>query len=137
MTGGAPRGAAGASAGRGGQRRLRVAEEIRHRLADIFLRADFRDPELAGANLTVTEVRVSPDLRNATAFVARLGRSDVAALLPALARATPYLQGEVARGMRLRRAPVLGFAADTALEKASRMDAVLRSPEVARDLGGG
>lgn len=119
---------------RSSQRRLRVAEEIRHRLADIFARAAFRDPELAAAHITVTEVRLSPDLRHATAFVARLGRSDIAALLPALARATPYLQREVAHGLRLRFAPTLVFAADTALDRASRIDAVLRSPAVARDL---
>ncbi len=127
--------AAGAAAGRGAQRRLRIAEEIRHRLADIFVRAPFRDPDLVGVNLTVTEVRVSPDLRNATAYVARLGRSDVAALMPGLARATPFLQGEVARGLRLRRVPVLVFAADSALDRVSRIETVLRSPVVARDLG--
>jgi ribosome-binding factor A len=136
MTSGVPAPVPGTAPGRGAQRRLRVAEEIRHRLADIFLRAPFRDPDLVGANLTVTEVRVSPDLRNATAFVTRLGRSDVATLMPALARATPFLQAEVARGLRLRRAPVLAFAPDTTLDEASRIAAVLRSPVVARDLGG-
>ncbi|HUA76503.1 MAG TPA: 30S ribosome-binding factor RbfA [Acetobacteraceae bacterium] len=119
------------------QRRLRVAEEIRHRLAAIFLRAPFRDPDLAEARLTVTEVRVSPDLRNATAYVARLGRSDIAALMPALTRATPFLQAEIAHGLRLRHAPTLVFAADTTLDQASRIEAVLRSPAVARDLGRG
>jgi ribosome-binding factor A len=118
----------------GSQRRLRIAEEIRHRLAEIFLRAPFRDPDLAAAHLTVTEVRVSPDLRHATAYVARLGRTDIAALMPALARATPFLQSEVAHGLRLRHAPTLTFAADTTLDQASRIEAVLRSPTVARDL---
>lgn len=122
--------------GRGAQRRLRVAEEIRHLLADIFLRAPFRDPELAAARITVTEVRLTPDLRHATAFVARLGRSDIAELLPALARATPFLQRAVAEGVRLRRAPTLTFAADATLERVSRIEEVLRSPAVARDLAG-
>jgi ribosome-binding factor A len=126
----------GGGPGRGAQRRLRVAEEIRRLLADIFLRAPFRDPELATARITVTEVRLSPDLRQATAFVARLGRPDIAELLPALARATPFLQREVARGIRLRRAPTLTFATDATLERVSRIEEVLRSPAVARDLAG-
>jgi len=116
------------------QRQLRVAEAIRHVLADLFARAVVRDPELAEAHITVTEVRISPDLRYATAFVARLGRSDVGALMPALQRAAPFLQGEIGRALSLRYTPQLAFAADTALEAASRIDAVLRSPAVARDL---
>jgi ribosome-binding factor A len=116
------------------QRQLRVAEEIRHRLAEIFTRAPFRDPELAGAHITVTEVRISPDLRHATAFVARLGRADIAELLPALGRAAPFLRSEVAHGLSLRFAPTLAFAADTALDQASRIEALLHSPAVARDL---
>jgi len=115
-------------------RRLRVAEQIRHLLADIFARASFRDPELASAHITVTEVRISPDLRHATVFVARLGRNDIAALLPALSRVAPLIQGQVGRGLHLRRTPVITFAADTALEEASRIEAALRSPAVARDL---
>lgn len=122
--------------GRGAQRRLRVAEEIRHLLADIFLRAPFRDPELAAARITVTEVQLAPDLRQATAFVARLGRPDIAELLPALARATPFLQRAVAERVRLRRAPTLTFATDATLERVSRIEEVLRSPAVARDLAG-
>ena len=116
------------------QRPLRVAEEVRHILAEIFARGSFRDPLLAAAEITVTEVVVSPDLRHATAFVARLGRSDIDALLPALAGAAPFLQGEVGRALALRHTPKLTFTADTTLEAASRIDAVLRSPAVARDL---
>ena len=116
------------------QRQLRVGEEIRHVLAGVFLRAEFRDPELADARITVTEVRVSPDLRNATAFVARLGRADITALLPALTRAAPFLRGQVAHEMRLRVAPNLTFQPDTTLDHAMHIDALLRSPAVARDL---
>ena len=116
------------------QRQLRVGEEIRHLLAAVFARADFRDPALAGERVTVSEVRVSPDLKNATAFVSRLGRSDIATLLPALTRAAPYLRGELAKALRLRVAPSLSFQPDTALEYAMHVDALLKAPEVARDL---
>ncbi len=116
------------------QRQLRVAEEIRHVLSGVFTRHDIRDPDLAGETITVTEVRVSPDLKAATAFVARLGRSDIDALLPALKRAAPYLRGQVAHEMRLRVAPTLSFQADTALEYAMHIDQLLHRPEVARDL---
>ncbi|HTW29156.1 MAG TPA: 30S ribosome-binding factor RbfA [Acetobacteraceae bacterium] len=117
-----------------GTRPLRVAEEIRHALAALFARGDFRDPELAEAHLTVTEVRTSPDLRHATVFVTRLGRADAAALLPALQRAAPFLRGVVARAVRLRYAPELHFQADTSLDNAMHIDALMHSPEVARDL---
>ncbi|MGH7049705.1 MAG: 30S ribosome-binding factor RbfA [Acetobacteraceae bacterium] len=120
--------------GQPSQRQLRVAEEIRHILAALFVKGSFRDPALAAAHITLTEVRISPDLRQATAYVARLGRNDVALLLPALTRAAPFLQSEVGRALRLRHTPSLVFAADTALETAGRIEAVLRSPAVARDL---
>ena len=118
------------------QRQLRVAEEIRHVLAGLFERRDFRDPELADAQVTVTEVRIGPDLKHAVAFVARLGRSDVEALLPALKRAAPYLRGQVAHALRLKYAPDLTFQPDAALEYATRIDRLLHQPEGARDLEG-
>ena len=111
-----------------------MAEEIRHVLAAIFTRREFRDPDLADADLTVTEVRISPDLRRATAFVTRLGRADVEGLLPNLARAAPYLRGILARQVRLRVAPDLSFLPDTSIDYAARMDALLHSADVARDL---
>jgi ribosome-binding factor A len=117
------------------QRQLRVAEEIRHVLAGVFARQELRDPELADAVITVTEVRVGPDLKRATAFVCRLGRSDVEALLPALKRAAPFLRGQVAHALRLRFAPDLTFRSDAALEYATKIDRLLHAPEVARDLG--
>ena len=103
-------------------------------LAGLFERRDFRDPELAEAEITVSEVRMSPDLKHAMAFVSRLGRSDVDALLPALQRATPYLRGQVAHVLRLRFAPDLTFQPDHALEYATKIDRLLHQPEVARDL---
>jgi ribosome-binding factor A len=117
------------------QRQLRVAEEIRHVLAGVFARQELRDPELADAVITVTEVRVGPDLKRATAFVSRLGRSDVETLLPALKRAAPFLRGQVAHALRLRFAPDLTFRSDAALEYATKIDRLLHAPEVARDLG--
>ena len=116
------------------QRQLRVAEEIRHVLAGLFERRDFRDPELAEAAITVTEVRVGADLKRATAFVSRLGRTDVDALLPALKRAAPYLRGQVAHALRLRYAPALVFQADHALDEAAKIERLLHQPDVARDL---
>ncbi|MBW4091152.1 MAG: 30S ribosome-binding factor RbfA [Proteobacteria bacterium] len=117
------------------QRQLRVAEEIRHVLAGVFGRREFRDPELAVADITVTEVRLSPDRKNATVFVARLGRSDVDALMPALGRAAAYLRGVVAHALPLRFAPALSFAPDHTIDQAAAMEKLLHSPEVARDLG--
>jgi ribosome-binding factor A len=117
------------------QRQLRVAEEIRHVLAGVFARHEFRDPELASAEITVTEVRIAPDLKRATAFISRLGRSDAGALIPALVRATPYLRGQVAHALRLRVAPDLVFEPDTALDYAMKIEQLMHRPEVARDLG--
>jgi ribosome-binding factor A len=112
-----------------------VAEEIRHVLAGVFGRGEIRDPELAGVLITVTEVRVSPDLRQATAFVTRLGRSDIAEKLPALRRAAPFLRGQVAHALRLRYAPEVSFEADTSIDYAMHVNELLQAPEVARDLG--
>jgi ribosome-binding factor A len=116
------------------QRQLRVAEEIRHVLAGVFERRDFRDQDLAEAEITVAEVRISPDLKHATAFVSRLGRSDIDALLPALQRATPYLRGQIAHALRLKFAPDLSFQPDHALDYAAKIDRLLHRPEVAKDL---
>ncbi len=116
------------------QRQLRVAEEIRHVLAGVFGRGEMHDPELAGELITVTEVRIGPDLKHATAFVSRLGRSDIDALLPALKRATPFLRAQVAHALRLKFAPDLSFQPDHALEQAMKISELLHSPRVERDL---
>jgi ribosome-binding factor A len=113
---------------------LRVAEEIRHVLAGLFTRNEFRDPELAAAHITVTEVRITPDLKHAIAFVSRLGRSDVDTLLPALQRAAPYLRGQVAKVVRLRAAPDITFQPDHALDYAMKIEELMHRPEIARDL---
>jgi ribosome-binding factor A len=113
---------------------LRVAEEIRHVLSGVFARQEFRDPMLATADITVTEVRIGPDLKRATAFIARLGRSDVAELIPALKRATPYLRGQMAKAMKLRIVPDLSFQPDTTLDYAMEINKLMHNPVVARDL---
>ncbi|MDE2333527.1 MAG: 30S ribosome-binding factor RbfA [Rhodospirillales bacterium] len=126
---------AGAPKGAPSQRQLRVAEAMRHELAGLLARGELRDPALHDANITVTSVSVSPDLRRATAFVTRLGRSDVGVLLPVLNRGAAHLRGAIARALKLRLAPEIVFVADTTLDQAAGIEALLRSPEVARDLG--
>lgn len=116
------------------QRQLRVAEEIRHALSAVFTRAEFRDPDLHGVHVTVTEVRASPDLKHMTAFVAALGRDLTQAELAALKRVSPYLRREVAHAVRLKFAPDLHFQPDTALGYAQRINEVMHRPEVLRDL---
>ncbi|MFN7000711.1 MAG: 30S ribosome-binding factor RbfA [Elioraea tepidiphila] len=117
------------------QRQLRVAEEVCHALSAVFTRAEFRDPDLHGVHVTVTEVRASPDLKHMTAFVSGLGRDVPPEQFAALQRAAPYLRREVAQAVRLKYAPDLHFQPDTALDHAMRIDAALKQPEVARDLG--
>jgi ribosome-binding factor A len=111
-----------------------VAEEIRHVLAGIFMRREFRDPELAEVDITVSEVRVSPDLKHATAFVSRLGRTDADVLLPALQRAAPWLRSQVAHALPLRYTPELSFQPDHALDYAMKINRLMQRPDVARDL---
>ena len=117
-----------------GQRPLRVGEELRHALARIFERGELRDPDLAETTLTVTEVRVSPDLKAATVYVMPLGGAKSAEILAALRRSAPYLRRTLARAVMLRHAPDLDFALDNSFEHASHIRALLDRPEVARDL---
>jgi ribosome-binding factor A len=116
------------------QRQLRVAEEIRHVLAGVFARREFRDPDLADADITVSEVRISPDLKHATAFISRLGRTDIDELLPAMKRVAPWLRGQVAHALPLRYAPELSFQPDHALDYAMKINQLMQRPDVARDL---
>ncbi len=116
------------------QRQLRVAEEIRHVLADIFLRTEFHDVQLAKVHLTISEVRMSPDLKHAAVFCTQLGNKDVTPLLPALKRISPFLRGQMAPRLGLRVVPDLKFLPDEALEEATKINKLLHAPEVARDL---
>lgn len=122
------------STGTPGTRPLRVGEEIRHALAAIIGRGELRDPVLAGQAITVSEVRVSPDLMRATAFVTPLGGGDAAAVVAALNHAAPFLRGQVVKAVKLRRAPELVFAADTSFDYAARIEGALRAPVVRRDV---
>ena len=117
-----------------GQRPLRVGEELRHALARIFERGELRDPDLAGAAVTVTEIQVSPDLKSATAYVMPLGGAREAEILAALRRSAPFLRRRLAQEVRLRHAPNIAFALDTAFAHASRISAALHQPAVERDL---
>jgi ribosome-binding factor A len=116
------------------QRQLRVGEELRHALAAIFGRNDFRDPVLQNANITVTEVRISPDLKNATAFVMPLAGEHSPEILVALRRGAPFIRTLVAREVPLRYMPNIAFQLDTSFEHASRINTLLHRPDVARDL---
>ena len=116
------------------QRQLRVGEEVRHVLSRLLAHGGTRDPELMAANITVTEVRMSPDLKTATAFVTPFGADDTQRVLPALERAAPYLRSQVGRTLRLRYTPELRFRADTSFDEAAHIDELLKSPRVQRDL---
>jgi ribosome-binding factor A len=115
-------------------RQLRVGEELRHALSRILARGELRDPSLADLNLTVTEVRLSPDLKNATAFVVPLGGSGLEAAVAALNRAGGFFRSRLAREVALRHAPRVAFAPDRSFDEARRVDEILERPRVRRDL---
>ena len=115
-------------------RLLRVGEQVRHVLSEILQRGDVHDPVLASHMVSVTEVRMSPDLRHATAFVKPLLGRDEAAVLTALRQNTAYLQREVAHRVKMKYAARLKFLPDESFEEGSHIDALLRAPAVARDL---
>jgi ribosome-binding factor A len=115
-------------------RTLRVGESVRHALADILARGDVHDDVLDKHVVSVTEVRMSPDLRHATVFVKPLLGANEAAVLKALRTNTAYLQSEVAQRVNSKYAAKLKFLADESFDEGSHIAAVLRRPEVARDL---
>jgi ribosome-binding factor A len=116
------------------QRQLRVGELIRHALADVLARGEVPDPVLTSHPITVPEVRMSPDLRLATAYVMPLGGRDQKAVLAALERNQKFLRTEVAHRVSMKFAPDLRFMIDERFDEAERIERLLRSPEVARDL---
>ena len=115
-------------------RLLRVAEQVRHVLADLLSRGEVHDATLARHIISVTEVRMSPDLRHATVFVKPLLGADEEAVLKALRTNTAFLQSEVARRVNTKYAAKLKFIADESFDTGEHIDSVLRRPEVARDL---
>jgi len=115
------------------QRQLRVGELVRHALSEILQRGEVHDPDLEATLVTVPEVRMSPDLRLATAYVMPLGGKGTDTVLAALDRNRKFFRGEVAHRVDLRYAPDLRFRLDTSFEEGERVDALLRSPEVRRD----
>jgi ribosome-binding factor A len=116
------------------QRQLRVGEELRHALAEILGRGELRDPALQGVTVTVTEVRMSPDLRNATAFVMPLGGAHAAEVLGGLRRGAAFLRGQLGHAVPLRFTPGLSFELDQSFDQANRIAEILHRPEVERDL---
>jgi ribosome-binding factor A len=115
------------------QRQQRVAELVRHALAEILSRGDFQDDVLTRHVITIPEVRMSPDLKLATAYVMPLGGKDEEAVIKALDRNKKVLRQEVARRVNLKFAPELRFRRDESFDEAARIDALLRSEAVARD----
>jgi ribosome-binding factor A len=116
------------------QRQLRIGEELRHSLTRILRDGECRDPVLENASITVTEVRISPDLRNATAFVMPLAGTRATEVVASLERSATFLKGLVAREVPLRNTPNLVFALDDSFDQAARISTLLTRPEVARDL---
>ncbi|MFZ5609397.1 MAG: 30S ribosome-binding factor RbfA [Pseudomonadota bacterium] len=116
-------------------RLLRVGESLRHALAEILLRGEVHAPALTAHSITVSQVRVSPDLRHATVFVMPLGGKDAEETLLALARLAGPLAHAMSRRVRMKYTPKLVFQLDRSFAEASHIEALLRSPKVARDLG--
>jgi ribosome-binding factor A len=116
------------------QRQLRVGELVRHVLADLLARGEVHDPVIQGHLITIAEVRMTADLRLATIFTMPLGGRDAEAVLAALNRNKRFLRGEIARRINLKFAPEIRFAIDERFDEAERVERLLRTPAVQRDL---
>ena len=122
------------SAPGGSQRQLRVGEIVRHAIADILSQGSVHDPDLEGHIITVPEVRMSPDLELATVYVMPLGGRDIDKVIAALERNKKFLRGETARRVNLKFAPDVRFRIDERFDEAERIEKLLRTPAVQRDL---
>ena len=122
------------SAPGGSQRQLRVGETVRHAIADILSHGSVHDPELEGHIVTVPEVRMSPDLKLATIYVMPLGGRDTDVVIAALERNKKFLRGEIAHRVNLKFAPDVRFRVDERFDEAERIEKLLRTPSVQRDL---
>jgi ribosome-binding factor A len=116
------------------QRQLRVGELVRHALAELLARGEVHDPVIEGHLITVPEVKMTADLRLATIYVMPLGGRDADAVVAALERNKRYLRGEIARHVNLKFAPEIRFRIDERFEEAERIEKLLRTPAVRRDL---
>ena len=117
------------------QRQLRVGEQVRHALSDLLQRGEVRDDVIETTVISVSEVRMSPDLKIATAFVAPLGAKDEDAMVEALNRNARFIRGRMSPALRqMKSMPEFRFRLDTSYDNMSKIDQLLRSPEVARDL---
>ena len=116
------------------QRQLRVGEMLRHALSDVLRRGDLRDPDLAGVSVTITQVRPSPDMRYATIFCEPLGGRNAKTIIAALNRHKGYLRGEMGRLITLKFTPELRFLEDESFAEALKIETLLKSSRVARDL---
>jgi ribosome-binding factor A len=116
------------------QRQLRVGELVRHALAEILQRGDVPDPVLGRAVITIPEVKMSPDMKLATAYVMPLGGKDADKIVKALAKNKAYLRGALGKRVELRSVPDLRFMVDTSFDLGAKMDALLDRPEVRRDV---
>ncbi|MFC7048092.1 30S ribosome-binding factor RbfA [Emcibacter nanhaiensis] len=116
-------------------RLLRVGENIRHALSEILSREELQDEALKGVSVTVTEVRCSPDLRNATVYVMPLGGVHEQDVVDGLNRCSKFLRGQLSRHVRMKYLPRLKFQADSSFGEADHIEQLLHSPRVARDLG--
>ena len=118
----------------GSQRQLRVGELVRHALADMLTRGDVHDPVIEKHLITVPEVQMTPDLRLATIYLMPLGGRDTDAVLAAFERNKRFLRGEIAHHVNLKFAPDIRFRIDPRFDEAERIEKLLRTPQVQRDL---
>jgi ribosome-binding factor A len=116
------------------QRQLRVGEMLRHALAEILSEGDIRDPDLIGVSVTVTQVKPSPDMRHATAFVEPLGGKNAKEIVAALNRNARYLRGEMGHRITLKFTPDLRFVEDQSFAEAEKIETLLKSTRVQQDL---
>jgi ribosome-binding factor A len=116
------------------QRQLRVGEMLRHALADVLRRGDLRDPDLAGVSVTITQVKPSGDMRHATVFCEPLGGKNAKAIIAALNRNKGYLRGEMGHLITMKFTPELRFLEDESFAEAQKIETLLKSPVVQRDL---
>src|SRR6202000_42548 len=116
------------------QRQLRVGEMLRHALSEILARGDIRDPDLDGVSVTITQVKPSPDMRYATVYCEPLGGQNAKQIVAALNRNKGFLRGEMGHRIAIKFTPELRFVEDQSFAEAEKIETILRSPEVQRDL---